>query len=51
MPKHDEPGMRRANAVQLLVAMTAVRAIGEVCQAAPGIVSAPVFAPYRPRQV
>lgn len=50
-PENTEPGMEDASAVHVFVAMTAVRAIGEVCNAAPGIVYAPVFAPFRPRQV
>ncbi|MGE0383546.1 MAG: dihydrodipicolinate synthase [Gammaproteobacteria bacterium] len=50
IPDHDEPGMTGAQPAQLLVAMTAVRAIGEVCRAPPGIVKAPVFAPFRPGQ-
>jgi hypothetical protein len=29
--------------------MTAMRAIPEVCAASPGVVKAPVFAPFRPR--
>jgi hypothetical protein len=51
IPEHDEPGLAGAEPAQLLVAMTAVRAIGEVCNAPPGILYAPVFAPYRPNQL
>ncbi|MGH3556116.1 MAG: NAD(P)H-dependent amine dehydrogenase family protein [Mycobacterium sp.] len=48
MPGHDQPGLQNARPTQLLTAMTAVRAIGEVCAAPPGILYAPVFAPFRP---
>lgn len=48
MPETDEPGMKDRSAVHVLVAMTAMRAIPEVCGAPPGVVRAPVFAPFRP---
>lgn len=49
MPEDDHSGSdKHKSAVHLLVAMTAMRAIGEVCTAEPGIVTAPVFAPFRP---
>lgn len=49
MPEHDQPGLTGARPTQVLVAMTAVRAIAEVCAAPPGILHASVFAPFRPR--
>jgi hypothetical protein len=49
MPETDEPGMKDRSAVHVLVAMTAMRAIPEVCAAQSGVVKAPVFAPFRPR--
>ncbi len=48
-PETDKTGWKDASAVHILVAMTAMRAIPAVCAAPPGVVKAPVFAPFQPR--
>ncbi len=44
----DDPTMQETGPCHLIIAMSGVRALRDVCKAPPGIIQAPIFAAYRP---